>query len=162
MLMDPWPEVGPQKPNRELVRILFDVYAGQGGELTNIAQYFYNSLRAQQADEAEISELFACVSHTEMLHLRKLGQLILQFGGDPRLLSYRGSRAFWWSSGYVNYNGDIRAMLRRSIAGERQAVQTYQQIAARMEGAPKALIERILQDEVHHIELFQRALGELE
>ncbi len=162
MLMEPWPEVGVQKPDRGLVRILFEVYAGQGGELTNIVQYFYDSLRAQQAGETEISDLFACVSQTEMLHLRKLGQLILQFGGDPRLLSYRGNRAFWWSSGYVNYGGDLRAMLRRAIAGERQAVQTYQQIAGRMEGAPKALMERIVQDEVHHIELFQRTLSELE
>ena len=63
---------------------------------------------------------------------------------------------------YASYGGDLRAMLRRAIAGERQAVQTYQQIAGRMEGAPKALMERIVQDEVHHIELFQRTLSELE
>lgn len=160
MLMTPWPRVGPQKPDRALVRALAQVYAGGRGELTAVAQYFYNSLLLGGAGLQDLSELFACVSRAEMLHLEKLGQLILQFGGDPRLLSYPNGRPVWWSSGAAGYTGDVQEMLRRAVESERQAVHTYRQLAGRMQGAPKALIERILQDEEHHLELFQRAQGE--
>lgn len=162
MLMTPWPKVGPQQPNPVLVRALFGAYAGPRGELTAVAEYFYNSLLTGGSGLSNLSELFACVSRTEMVHLEKLGQLILQFGGDPRLLSYANGRPMWWSSGAVTYQGDVPSMLRRAIQGERQACDEYRRLADRMDGAPRALIERIRQDEEHHVELFQRALRGLE
>lgn len=158
----PWPKVGPQKPNPGLVRELFRSYAGAHGELTAITGYFYNSLMTGAAGPSDLSDLFACVSKMEMVHLEKLGQLILQFGGDPRLLSYTNGRPAWWSSGAVSYGGDAAAMLRRAAQSERQACEEYRRLMERMEGAPRALIGRIRQDEEHHLELFQRALGELE
>lgn len=162
MLTTPWPKVGPQKPNPGLVRALFSSYAGAHGELTAITGYFYNSLMTGAAGPNDLSELFACVSRMEMVHLEKLGQLILQFGGDPRLLSYANGWPAWWSSGAVTYGGDASAMLRRAIQSERQACEEYRKLMERMDGAPRALIGRIRQDEEHHLELFQRALGELE
>lgn len=158
MLMLPWPGVGPQKADPPLVRALFGLYAGGRSELTAAAQYFYNSLAV--GEDADLGELFACVAQNEALHLKKLGQLILQYGGHPRLLSYADGRARWWSAGAVRYESGREAMLRQAIAAERETVRRYRQLTGRMGPAPRALIERILQDEAHHIELFQRALGE--
>ena len=155
ILTDPWPQIGPQQPNPALVRALFPSYAGARGELTATAGYFYNSLLTR---DRGLSELFACVSRDEMRHLEKLGELILQFGGDPRLLSYgAGGRPLWWSSGALPYPREIPVMLRRAIDSERQAIAEYRRLSAHMDGAPRALIERIIRDEEHHIELFQRA-----
>ena len=162
MLMTPWPVVERQNPNRSLVRELRRVYAGGRGEMTAIAEYFYDSLLLRRAGQEELSELFACVSHTEMTHLQKLGELILAFGGDPRLLSERNGRMAWWSAGAVSYECDASRMLRRAIESERQACAEYRRLETRMEGAPRALIARIRQDEEHHLELFQRALHDLE
>lgn len=158
MLMLPWPKVGAQNSNPALVRALFGVYAGAHSELTAASQYFYNSLRLEE--DADLAELFACIAQNEILHLRRLGELIGRYGGNPKLLSFAGGRPHWWSSGVVSYEKDRDKMLRQAIAGEREAIRAYRQLAARMEEQPRALIERIIQDEQHHIELFQRTLGE--
>lgn len=160
MLNLPWPEVGEQESDRALVRGLFGAYAGAHGELTAVSQYFYNSLTGEQ--DAALADLFALVSQNEMVHLQKLGQLIRLYGGDPRLLSFAGGRPHWWSSGAVSYEKSREKRLRQAIAGEREAVRAYRQLAARMAPQPRALIERIIQDEQHHIELFQRALAGLD
>lgn len=159
MLMTPWPKVERQKPDRALVRELRRSYAGGRGEMTAITGYFYNSLVLGGEGQTELSELFACVSHAEMVHLKKLGELIIAFGGDPRLLSEWNGRMAWWSSGAVAYDRDAQRMLCRAIDSERQACAEYRRLEARMGGAPRALIARIRQDEEHHLELFQRALG---
>ena len=96
-----------------------------------------------------------------MLHLRRVGELIGRYGGNPKLLSFSGGRSHWWSGGAVTYEKDRNKMLRQAIAAERDAIRAYRQLAARMEDQPRALIERIIQDEQHHIELFQRALGDV-
>ena len=160
MLTMPWPEVGALRPDRALVRALFGVYAGAHGELTAVSQYFYNSLTADQGDG--LADLFASVARNEMVHLKKLGQLIGRYGGDPRLVGFAGGRAHWWSAGALRYGQGREKMLRQAVAGEREAVRAYRQLAARMEPQPRALIERIIQDEQHHIELFQRALAGLD
>lgn len=161
VLTAPWPQVGPQSGNRGMVRNLFSVYAGPRGELSAAAQYFYNSLLTAAEQRTDLSELFACVSHSEMLHLQKLGELILAYGGDPRLLSYRGGQPVWWSGGNLRYVNDPARMLREAIAGEREAIATYRALAMQMTPEPRALIERIIADERHHLELFERALGQL-
>lgn len=158
ILTEPWPQIGPQQPNPALVRALFPSYAGARGELTAITGYFYNSLLTGGRGDRGLSELFACVSRDEMRHLEKLGGLILQFGGDPRLLSYGANgRPLWWSSGVLSYPREIPLMLRQAIDSERQAIAEYRRLSACMDGAPRALIERIIRDEEHHIELFQCA-----
>ena len=156
MLMLPWPGIGPQKPNPALVRTLFGAYAGTHGEWTAVAQATYAGLITET--DTRLSDLFFCVAQDDLLHFKKLGRLIIQYGGNPKLLSYTGRQAHWWSAGAVAYNREPQALLRQQIAMKREAVQFYKQLIARMEPAPQAVIQRILQDETHHIELFQRAL----
>ena len=67
------------------------------------------------------------------MHLRRLGELIGRYGGNPKLLSFAGGRPHWWSSGVVSYEKDRDKMLRQAIAGEREAIRAYRQLAARMD-----------------------------
>lgn len=161
VLTTPWPKVTSQPNNRPLVRALFSLYAGPESELSSITQYFYDSLLTGADGYPDLSDLFGCVSRTGMIHLEQLGKLILAYGGDPRLLSYRGDRPQWWSSGYLTYGRAPRAMLEQAIAGERRAVEGYRAIAGRMSAEPRAVIQRIIDDERHHIELFERAAAQL-
>lgn len=161
LLTVPWPKVGKQPSNRQLVRNLFTIYSGADGELTAFTQYFYNSLVAAADGLEDLSDLFACISQSEMHHLKKLGELILLYGGDPRLLSYRNNRPQWWSGGYVQYTSDPHQMLQQAIASEQASIVAYRAIAEQMAPEPRALIERIIQDERHHLELFQRAMQQL-
>lgn len=156
-----WPRVGSQKPDRAMVRSLFGVYAGNRGELTHITQYFYNSLLCAADDLIDLSDLFGSACRDAMFHLKRLGQLIVQYGGDPRLISYQNARQVWWTSGTLHYQSDPCAMLRRAIELTQHIIQEYHQIAARMEPAPRTVIQRILLDQEHYLDLFKCMLHEM-
>ena len=156
-----WPKIGPQAPDRAMVRTLFGLYAGRRGALTQITQYFYNSLICAADDLLELSDVFGSASRDAMFHLKRLGQLIIQYGGDPRLLSYQNGRANWWGAGCVQYQGDPCVMLRHAIQITRQAIHEYRGIEARMEPEPRTLIQRILLDQEHYLDLFQCMLHDM-
>lgn len=161
LLTTPWPNVGKQPGDRALVRQLFSVYGGPRGQLTAASQYFYNALLTHADGLTDLSDLFACAAHAETRHLEKLGELILLYGGDPRLLSYRSSQPQWWSGGNVRYVSDPRVMLRDALSLEREMAAAYRALAAQMAAAPRALMERMQADVQHHIALFERALAQL-
>ena len=159
ILRQSYPPVVPGRCDRALVRRLFSAYGGQDGEMTAIVQYFYNSLITGMQGENEISHLFSCISQVEMHHLRLLGQLILAYGGDPGLLSFRGDRKIWWSGDFVHHLKQSDRMLREAIAGEQAAIRDYGSLLKLMpDDGNRAVIERILTDEHHHAALLNRQL----
>lgn len=155
-----WPRIGPQPPDRNMVRTLFSLYAGPAGALTQITQYLYNVLLCTAAEQLEASDLFGSASRDCMFHLKRLGQMIAHYGGDPRFLNFQGNRPQWWTAGAVHYQQDLCAMLRRAIALTRQSITAYEDIAKRMEPEPRAVIQRILLDQNHYLDLFECMLRE--
>lgn len=162
LLMIGWPQVGPQKPDRAMVRALLGMYAGSRGELTAIAQYMYQNLLCSAAGWIDLGDLFGAAARDSMFHLKRLGHLIVQYGGDPRFLSYPNGRPVWWSPGAVSYQSDPCTMLRDAIEGKRRSIHEYRQIEARMEPEPRALIQRILLNETYYLDLFQCMLHEMD
>lgn len=165
MLPAPYPAPASEiKPNPAVARRLLAAYAGSGGELTAVGQYFYNSLLAPVAGARAVGDLFACVSRVEMHHLELLGELILAYGGDPGFLAYQpNGRTAWWSGSYLSYDKQPAKMLKNAIAGEQAAIADYRRTLSYMQDAPsaRALLERIIADEEHHITLFNAALASL-
>lgn len=161
LLPEPYPVVGAVRPDPQIVRRLLEEYAGGNGALTAITQYFYNGLLAPTAGQPALGDLFSCVSMVEMQHMRQLAMLILAYGGDPRLLSYgRGGRPMWWTGANVSYTNDPALMLRSAINAERAAILSYRRTLSMLrEEDARALLERLIADEEHHIALFTDALA---
>lgn len=161
ILSDPYPKIPQQKPDNEAARQLLGQYAGEHGELTAVLQYVYNSQLAPIAGAQAIGELFHCISLVEMRHLELLGDLILAYGGDPGYLYYpTPSRTAWWTGSNVIYAKQPQRMLRDAIASEERAIASYRHTTSRLPAA-KALLQRIIADEEHHIALFTDALRTL-
>lgn len=158
LLTKPWPHVGRQPGDRALVRSLFSLYAGPQSMLTAAAQYFYDSLLLDACGEHLLSECTDCLSQTARLHLQKLGQLIVQYGGDPRLLSYYNGSPQWWSGGRLHYTTQPDTILQEAIVGEQERQRACQSLASRMAPIPRALLERIMLDQSHHIDLLEHIL----
>lgn len=162
VLRQGYPPVQPGRSNPALARRLFAAYAGQISEMSAVAQYFYNSLLSALDAGNELSEAFSCISHTEMHHLDLLGQMILAYGGDPGLLSYRGDRKIWWSGDFVHHVKQPARMLAEAIEGEQAAISNYESLLPLIpDPGNQAVIERILADEQHHVVLFENLLAQI-
>lgn len=163
ILAEPYPAVSPQKPDNNAARRLLGSYAGPQGELTAILQYVYNSQLAPLAGAPQVGELFHCVSMVEMRHLELIGKLVLAYGGDPGYLYYQTpGRTAWWTGANVSYVKQPARMLRDAIAGEEQAIAEYRRLTGSLQDSgAKALLQRIIADEEHHIALFTGALQKL-
>ena len=161
MLTEGWPKVNKQASNPQLVRALFSAYSGRDSELTLLNQYLYQAMVLREQNNMFLSELFDAAANDQMQHIRHLGRLICRYGGEPRFISYIGGRGISWSSGNIYYEKNADRMLEKSILCERQVLRHYKSILNSniLDNEPKQLIERIIKDNEHHINLFNTALN---
>ena len=161
MLTEGWPKLDKQAPNPQLVRALFSVYGGRDSELTLFNQYLYQAMVLREQNNMFLSELFDSAANDQMQHIRHLGRLICCYGGEPRFISYIGGRGISWSAGNVYYEKNPNRMLDNSILCERQVLKQYKTILNSniLETQPKQLIERIIKDTEHHINLFNNSIN---
>lgn len=157
----PYPDVQNVQPNPSTARLLLSDYAGPDSELTGITQYLYQSVCAARAGNSELSELLECLAMTEMRHLKLLAKTIAALGIEPRYVSYQKGRPMWWSSNTVRYESNPSRMIALSLAGEQAAIRTYRQrIGQIRDEQVRRVLERILADEEHHVQLLTMAAAQ--
>jgi Mn-containing catalase len=100
----------------------------------------------------------------EMLHLQLVARMVSSLGGSLR---YWNSANHYWSGGNVGYEGALCDKLSLDIFAEQAAVNGYETVLRKIKnmGSPElapvsSVIERILEDENHHLALFKEAYTE--
>ena len=112
-----------------------------------------------QNDYPEIATALREISVVEMEHFEKLGEAIVEFGGNPNLTDGRGNV---WTGRNVLQLRNPRDILIANIRAEERAICEYQRSAARTQNESlRALFERIIEDEKNHIIIFNELLGTL-
>ena len=158
VLDEPYPTTRTGERNPCWAALLYNDYAGNNGELGAVAKYVYQALTVAEKDPELAGEL-RCIAHTEMHHLALIGELIVSFGGDPKFRTLERCTEHWWSGACLNYCRDPEYFLRENIKGEQKAIAGYRLRLCQIKNdAARALIERIIKDELHHIELFEKRL----
>lgn len=154
----PYPPVRVAAPNRHYAELLLEDYAGPVSELTAINQYLHHYFTLHGVNE-EVAELEECVSLVEMHHMELLAETIILLGVDPRYRIYLGNQEVYWSGTYVYYGISLCDRLAADIAAEWAAIANYREHQQRIaDPYIKELLERIIQDEYHHIRLFNEAM----
>ena len=156
-LPNPYPEPRVLRPNHNYALILLEDYAGSVSELTAINQYFYHYLTFEEKYE-NLAELEECISIIEMYHLELLGKTIQMLGLPPKYWTLNNNRPTFWNASYVCYGKDVCDRLFADIAAEEKAIKQYR-LHQKMIDDPyiKELLERIIMDEEHHLQLFRQA-----
>jgi len=154
----PYPSVRVTAPNRQYAELLLEDYAGVVSEFTAINQYLHHYFTLAGINE-EVAELEECISLVEMHHMELLAETIRLLGVDPRYRVIRNSQEIYWNATYVYYGFSVCDKLAADIASEWAAIAAYRDHQQRI-GDPhiKELLERIIQDEYHHIRLFNEAM----
>lgn len=153
----PYPEIRVARQNPYYGRVLLEDYAGEVSELSAITQYLYHHIVLEPNFE-EVADLLECISLVEMHHQEMLAETILMLGVDPRYYTLSmNDEPQYWNATYIYYGTSLCDRLTADIASEWAAIANYRKHQQMIDDPyVKNILERIILDEFHHIELFNK------
>lgn len=152
----PWPSLKITGPNPYYARLLMEDYAGPVSELTAAMQYIYH--HTVLGARPEIATALEQIAIVEMMHMEKLATAIYKLGGDPRFQPAPQGDA--WCAANIDYGSCLFEQLHQDLAGEYAAVQSYKaHIDMIQEPSIKALLRRIIADELLHIQHLKQMIA---
>lgn len=158
----PYPPIRVSEKNQRYADLLNIDYCGGVSELSAITQYINNENRLS-CRNCSMARTLLGIAMAEMMHLQKLGELIVLLGGnvDFTAKSRNGRRAMWTPE-YLVLQERMEKMLLTGIESEKEAIRQYEMhMKVIKDDCVNAVLERIVKDEEYHIMLLQMILQEL-
>lgn len=152
----PYPPIEAQERNLAYANLLSVDYCGSVSELSAITQYI-NHENHLSCERCPAAKTLLGIAMAEMMHLQKLGELIVLLGGEIDFTAkYSSGRQRMWTPEYLMLPGNMRNMLLADIEAERAAVHQYKtHMSMIRDRCVNAVLERIIKDEEYHIMLLQ-------
>ena len=162
MMELPYPPIQVKEKNQAYANMLSIDYCGAVSELSAITQYINNENRLS-LQMCSIAKIILGIAMAEMIHLQKLGELMILLGGNPDFVARHGDgRQRMWSPQFVSITDNPREMMYAGIDAEKQAIDQYWRHIKRIDDSNiNAVLERIIQDEEYHIMILQALIKEL-
>ena len=151
----PYPPVPNLSPNKKYANLIYDSFAGEEGELTAITQYIYEHIDLK--DKEDVSKILLSIAIEEMRHIDILGEILINLGEKP---VFRNSNQNQWTAKNVKYKiRDLKDAMKINIASEEAAIRGYRQLMRYTNNMYlRRIYERIILDEMTHLEIFKRIL----
>ncbi len=159
----PYPIVRVEEKNPYYADLLSQDYAGEVSETTATLLYSYQHFDTFNSNE-EFSKVIEEISFVEMKHLEMLGKTINLLGKKPVYKTCESSRGdcVMWTSSNVNYDNEMRDMLKTDIKSEKIAIKNYEHHKELIDDKYiKEMLSRIILDEKRHLEIFETLLEKL-
>ena len=152
----PYPEIKVRGRNRNYADLLNVDYCGFVSELSAITQYINNENRIS-LEECAMARTLLGIAIAEVMHLQKLGELIVLLGGNVDFSCKTcNGRPKLWSPEYLTIPENIDKMLTADIEAEKDAVRQYEMhIKMIDDDCVNAVLRRIILDEEYHIMLLK-------
>ena len=162
MLDLPYPPIAVSERNLSYADMLSVDYCGTVSEFTAIAQYINNENRLS-CERCDIAKPLLGMAVCEMMHLQKLGELIVLLGGNiGYTASGRNGRPVMWSPSFLNIPSECSRMLQADMEAEIEAINQYEMhISWIKDECVNAVLRRIIQDEEYHIMMLKTLAKEL-
>ena len=159
----PYPPIRVKEKNRNYANLLSADYCGAVSELSAITQYINNENRLSGV-MCSMAKTLLGIAMAEMMHLQKLGELIVLLGGNIDFTAKtRNGRPQMWTPGYLTIPENPREMLLADIESEKDAIRQYKMhIEMILDNDLNAVLRRIIKDEEYHIIMLQTLMDELE
>lgn len=155
----PYPPIKTEGECLSAAALLSNDLAGQVSEMSAINTYVFQHMIC--CDES-LANALKCISMVEMHHFEMIGELIVCFGGCPRQGVQCGCGIKYWSAQNLCWEADPACFLSENIKNERAAIANYTaRITQINDACVKRVLERIILDEEHHIEIFNSFLNRL-
>ena len=156
-MMDlPYPPIQVREKNRDYADLLSIDYCGMVSELSAITQYINNENR-MFCENCSMARTILGIAMAEMMHLQKLGELIVLLGGiiDFSAKTSNGCSKLWTPE-YLSIPERVDKMLAADIEAEKEAIRQYEMhINMINDDCVNAVLRRIILDEEYHIFLLK-------
>lgn len=162
IMMDlPYPPIQVTNQNPSYAALLSADYCGAVSEMSAITQYINNENRLSLSS-CSMAKTILGIAMAEMMHLQKLGELIVLSGGSIDFTAkFPNGKKRMWTPEYLTLPEHARKMLLADIESEKAAIHQYQiHIKAISDDKINAVLARIIQDEEYHILILQNLLKE--
>ena len=157
----PYPPVTVECPNLRYANVMLSNIGSCNSEMSAVSLYFYNSVILTE-NRKDFANVFHKISIVEMHHLNIFSQLAYMLGADPRLWTYRGRSARYWSPACNHYPRPMDALLKNALQGEQNTIAVYQKQAGLIQDhCITDLLNRIILDEQVHVSIFQAMLADI-
>ena len=158
----PYPQVQVWGRNQAYANLLSVDYCGQVSELSAVAQYINNENRLSY-ENCSVAKTILSIAMAEMMHLQKLGELIVLLGGNVNYTAkHRNGAKRMWTTEYLTLPENAAKMIQAGITSEKEAIDQYQMhIKMIQDDCVTAVLARIIKDEEYHIMLLRGLLEEL-
>lgn len=158
----PYPPLSVRGRNQAYANLLSLDYCGSVSELSAIVQYVNNEGRLS-GRECACARTLLGMGMAEMIHLQKLGDLIVLLGGKLDYVArYRNGQKRMWTPKYVLLPDSMEKMLLADIEAEQAAIKQYNMhIGMIGDDCVNAVLARIVKDEEYHIMILQTLLEEM-
>lgn len=163
IMMDlPYPAIQVRGKNPSYANLLSIDYCGAVSEMSAITQYINNENRLS-CEKCPVAKTLLGIAMAEMMHLQKLGELIVLLGGNINFVAkYRNGGAKVWTPEYLQIPENLKNMLLADIEAEKAAIAQYEaHIKMIKDDCVTAVLARIIRDEEYHIMLLRTMLQAL-
>lgn len=157
IMMDlPYPPIQVSGQNQAYANLLSVDYCGSVSELSAIAQYINNENRLS-GQQCQTARTMLGLAMAEMMHLQKLGELIVLLGGNIDFTAkYQNGRRLMWTPEHLNIPEQARNMVLADIEAEKAAINQYRaHIKMIQDKGVNDVLMRIIKDEEYHIMILQ-------
>lgn len=160
MMELPYPPIQVREKNRMYANILSFDYCGPVSEMSAITQYITDESRLSR-EKCAVAKTILGIAMAEMIHLQKLGELIVLLGGNVDFIARQNNgKRLMWTPEYLKSPENTRSILQSGIEDEQAAINQYKMHIRNIQDEyVGAVLARIIQDEEYHIMLL-RALME--
>lgn len=161
-IMDlPYPPIQVKEQNPAYADLLSMDYCGSVSEMSAITQYINNENRLSVI-KCPMAKTILGIAMAEMMHLQKLGELIVLSGGNIHFTArFPNGKKKMWTPEYLTIPEHARKMILADIESEKAAIHQYQMhMKAIRDNCINAVLARIIKDEEYHILILQNLLKE--
>lgn len=161
MMELPYPPIRVNGQNRAYANLLSIDYCGSVSELSAITQYINNENRISK-EKCQAAKIILGIAMAEMMHLQKLGELIVLLGGNVDFVAkYPNGRQLLWTPGYLTIPKNVKKMIAADIEAEKAAISQYRMhIKMINDNYVNAVLARIIKDEEYHIMILGALMNE--
>jgi len=159
MMHLPYPPVQITEQNQTYANLLSIDYCGAVSELSAVTQYL-NHENYLSIKNCSLAETLLGIAMAEMMHLQKLGELIVLLNNKIDFIAkYRDRGQRMWTPEYLTLPERTDKIIAANIEAEKAAINQYR-IHMKMINDNKinAILARIIKDEEYHIMLLQTLL----
>lgn len=158
----PYPPIAVSERNLSYADMLSVDYCGSVSELSAILQYINNENRLA-CEKCPMAKTLLGMAVCEMMHLQKLGELIVLLGGSIGFTANnRSGRPVMWTPSCLNIPTECSRMLQADMDAEKATINQYEMhISWIQDENVNAVLRRIIQDEEYHIMMLRMLMQEV-